>query len=149
GFGSSDKLAGAYGLSTNGTMTATSIGFFFVIWRVWRGNIALSLLVAGTFLAIDGAFLRANLAKLAEGGWVPLSVGGAVFSLAMVWRWGRRKLAKVLRARAMPIEAFLEREDVRTAHRVRGTSVFLTATTEGLPPILVHHFERNGVLHEQ
>jgi KUP system potassium uptake protein len=27
--------------------------------------------------------------------------------------------------------------------------VFLTAATEGLPPILIHHFERNGVLHEQ
>ena len=90
GFGSSSKLAAAYGLATNGTMTATTIGFFFVMWRVWRVNLFLSLLVSGTFLTIDGAFLGANLAKLLDGGWVPLCLATVFLSLAMIWRWGRR-----------------------------------------------------------
>jgi KUP system potassium uptake protein len=149
GFGSSSSLAGAYGLSVNGTMTATTIGFFFVMWRVWKVNVAVSILVAGVFLAIDGAFLGANVAKIADGGWVPLSVGGAVFALAMTWRWGRRVLAAGFAKRTFPVADFLGRADVQAAHRVRGTGVFLTAATEGVPPILVHHFERNGVLHEQ
>jgi KUP system potassium uptake protein len=80
---------------------------------------------------------------------VPLSVGGAVFALAMVWRWGRRTLAMRIAAKSRPVDAFLAREDVRSAHRVAGTAVFLTASTDGLPPTLVHSFERNSVLHEQ
>jgi KUP system potassium uptake protein len=98
GFGSSDKLAGAYGLSTNGTMTATTIGFFFVMWRVWKVNLVASFLLCAAFLTIDVAFLGANLAKLGDGGWVPLSVGSAVFALAMTWRWGRRTIAQARRA---------------------------------------------------
>jgi KUP system potassium uptake protein len=149
GFGSSSKLAGAYGLSVNGTMTATSIGFFFVMRKVWRMPLVACLAVGGAFLAIDLAFLGANVAKIADGGWVPLSVGGAVFALAMVWRWGRRTIAGRLASRTCPVDAFLARPEVRDAHRVSGTAVFLTSATEGLPPILLHHFERNGVLHEQ
>src|SRR5262245_3411523 len=101
GFGSSDKLAGAYGLSTNGTMTATTIGFFFVMWRVWKVHVLVSALVVSVFLTIDLSFLGANLAKIADGGWVPLSVGSAAFSLTMIWRWGRRKLAKRLLAKTI------------------------------------------------
>ncbi len=149
GFGSSDKLAGAYGLSVNGTMTATTIGFFFVVWKVWRVPLPLAFLLASTFLAIDLGFLGANVSKIVDGGWVPLSVGGAVFTLAMVWRWGRRTIGARLAARATPVEEFLARPDVAAAHRVPGTAVFLTSNTGGLPPILIHAFERNGVLHEQ
>jgi KUP system potassium uptake protein len=100
-------------------------------------------------MVIDGAFLGANLAKLGEGGWVPLSIGAVVFTLAMIWRWGRRTLAGRIAARTKPVEDFLAREDVRGARRVPGTTVFLTAATQGVPPILTHHFERSGVLAEQ
>ena len=149
GFGSSAKLAGAYGLSVNGTMTATTIGFFFVMWQTWRVPFPIAALVAACFLTIDLAFLGANLGKLAEGGWVPLSVGSAVFGVAMVCRWGRHAIARKHVTLTIPVAVFLAREDVRGAHRVPGTAVFLTAFTDGIPPNLVHHFERNGVLHEQ
>jgi KUP system potassium uptake protein len=149
GFGSSDKLAGAYGLSTNGTMTATTIGFFFVMWRVWKVHFAVAALVVSVFLAIDLSFLGANIAKIADGGWVPLSVGSAAFALTMVWRWGRRNLAVRLLAKTVPIEDFVARDDVKRTSRVPGTNVYLTSATEGIPPILTHHFERIGVLREQ
>jgi KUP system potassium uptake protein len=149
GFGSSDKLAGAYGLSVNGTMTATTIGFFFVMWKVWRVPLAGAIALTGAFLAIDIAFLGANISKIADGGWVPLVVGSALFALALVWRWGRRRLARALAGRATPVEGFLARDDVRTAHRVPGTSVYLTSAIDGVPPVLVHHFNRTGMLREQ
>ena len=149
GFGSSAKLAGAYGLSVNGTMTATTIGFFFVMWKVWRVPFPVASLVAAAFLTIDLAFLGANLGKLAEGGWVPLAVGATLFAVAMVWRWGRVRVARKHLTLTTPVDAFLARDDVRNAHRVPGTAVFLTAYTEGVPPNLTHHFERSGVLHEQ
>src|SRR5262249_34955964 len=67
GFGSSAKLAGAYGLSVNGTMTATSVGFFFVMWKVWKAPIVLCIALGGAFLAIDLSFLGANVTKIADG----------------------------------------------------------------------------------
>jgi KUP system potassium uptake protein len=149
GFGSSARLAGAYGLAVNGTMAATTIGFFAVMWKVWRVPLVVSGLVAAVFLAIDVGFLGANLTKLLDGGWVPLSVGGAVFALAMIWAWGRSRIAKKLAARAEPVDAFLARPDVAAAHRTPGTAVILTPVAEGVPPVLVHHFERSGVLAEQ
>jgi KUP system potassium uptake protein len=149
GFGSSSKLAGAYGLAVNGTMTATTIGFFFVMWRVWRVNLFVSLLVVGLFLTMDGAFLGANAAKFLDGGWVPLCIGASVFAVVMIWRWGRLTLGSTLAKRTSPMEDFLAREDVRKSQRVPGTVVFMTSLTDGAPPIVVHHFERNGVLHEQ
>jgi len=148
-FGSSEALAGAYGLATNLTMTTTTIGFFFVLWRVWKINLLLAALLAGAFLAIDASFLGANLFKLADGGYVPLAVGSSAFALALIWRWGRRTLASGLLNRTVSVADFLAREDFKAAHRVPGTGVFLTTSTEGIPPNLVHHFERAGALHEQ
>jgi len=130
-------------------MTATTIGFFFVMRRVWKVSLAACVALTAGFLVIDGAFLGANVAKIADGGWVPLSVGGGVFGLAMTWRWGRRKLSRTLASRTSPVAAFLARADLAAAHRVAGTEVFLTAAADGIPPILVHHFERVGVLAEQ
>jgi len=148
-FGSSEALAGAYGLATNLTMTTTTIGFFFIMWRVWKVNVVLSALLVAAFLTIDLSFLGANLVKIADGGYVPLAVGGSAFALAMVWRWGRRTLAGTLLNRTVKVVEFLEREDVQKAIRVPGSAIFLTSSTEGMPPVLAHHFERNGALHEQ
>ena len=149
GFGSSAKLAGAYGMATNLTMTTTTVGFFFVMWKVWKRNLALCLLVVGAFLAIDGSFLGANIAKIVDGGWVPLTVGGSVFALAMIWRWGRRTIAAKLIQRTIPVDEFLGRADVRTVTRLPGTTVLLTSLVDGIPPNLVHYFERSGALREQ
>jgi len=120
-----------------------------VLWRVWKINLLLAALLAGAFLAIDASFLGANLFKLADGGYVPLAVGSSAFALALIWRWGRRTLASGLLNRTVSVADFLAREDFKAAHRVPGTGVFLTTSTEGIPPNLVHHFERAGALHEQ
>jgi KUP system potassium uptake protein len=119
------------------------------MWRVWKVHIAVAALVVSVFLAIDLSFLGANIAKIADGGWVPLSVGSAAFALTMVWRWGRRKIAVRLLAKTVPIEDFIARDDVKGSNRVAGTNVYLTSAIEGVPPILTHHFERIGVLREQ
>jgi KUP system potassium uptake protein len=147
GFGSSSKLSAAYGLSTNLTMTTTSIGFFFVMWRVWRVNVLASFLLVAVFLTVDLAFLGANLAKLLQGGWVPLVLGSSFFSLTLIWRWGRRRLAANVLQHTSEVEAFLARADLKGAFRVPATGVFLTSSTSGIPWSVIHHFERGGVLY--
>jgi K+ transporter len=149
GFRSSSALAGAYGLSVTGTMMATSIGFFVVMRRVWGMRLLTAGAVAGVFLVIDGAFLGANLVKIADGGWVPLSIALALLACTLIWRDGRRRLASLTKRRTISVDAFLDRTDVQSARRVPGTGVFLTSGTTGVPPTLAHHLERVGILHRE
>ena len=40
--------------------------------------------------AVNASFLLASSLKFVEGGYVPLSVGVAVFLVMTTWRWGRK-----------------------------------------------------------
>jgi len=44
--------------------------------------------VAAFFLTVDGAFFLANLTKIAEGGYVPLILAIAVYSVMWIWHRG-------------------------------------------------------------
>ena len=89
GFGSSTRLASAYGVAVTGTMLVTTILTFFVIRFAWGYNLPLSLAATGFFLFIDAAFFSSSLLKIVEGGWFPLALGAIVFTLMTTWRQGR------------------------------------------------------------
>ena len=72
-FRSSDALANAYGIAVSGTMVATTSLAFFVVWKLWRWPLWAALALTGAFLSIDVAFFIANLYKVVDGGWVPLT----------------------------------------------------------------------------
>ena len=74
GFGSSSNLAAAYGIAVISTMTITSTMFFVVARERWHWSSPWSWRVVGVFLAIDLAFLGANIVKMPHGGWFPLVV---------------------------------------------------------------------------
>src|ERR1700722_16417932 len=86
-FRSSDALANAYGIAVSGTMVATTSLAFFVVWKLWRWPLWAALALTGAFLSIDIAFFIANLYKVVDGGWVPLTLGAAMFIL--MWTWSR------------------------------------------------------------
>ena len=86
-FRSSDALANAYGIAVSGTMVATTSLAFFVVWKLWRWPLWAALALTGAFLSIDVAFFIANLYKVVDGGWVPLTLGAAMFIL--MWTWSR------------------------------------------------------------
>src|SRR6201996_5482445 len=74
-FGSSDKLAGAYGAAVSTTMLLTTAVPFNAMRDIWRWPTIVALLLSGVFLLIDLAFFGANLMKIREGGWIPLTLG--------------------------------------------------------------------------
>lgn len=148
-FGSSSRLAAAYGIAVTGTMTLTSILFFGLARHVWRWSLPAALSLTGGFLVIDVAFFSANLTKFVQGGWVPLVFGAMLVVVMTTWRQGRELLSRYFVAGTMPTGAFLA--DVR-AHppvRVPGTAVFMTSNPDGIPPVLLHHVKHNKMLHEQ
>ncbi len=147
-FRESSGLAAAYGIAVTGTMSITSILFYRLTrqwgWPEWKSASLLAL-----FLSIDLAFLSANVAKIREGGWLPLLVAAAIFAAMTTWKEGRRSLGRHVIANTLPMELFMD--DVRSTqpHRVKGTAVFMTSNPEGAPPVLLHHFKHNKVLHEK
>ncbi len=149
GFGSSSNLAAAYGVAVISTMTITSIMFFMVATNRWHWPLWLSGSLVGLFLAVDLAFLGANLVKVPHGGWFPLVAAGLVFLVMTTWKQGRRTLTHLLLSNALPLERFLE--DVRRDPPVRvpGTAVFMNSNISGTPAALQHNVRHNHVLHER
>ncbi|MCA9585847.1 MAG: potassium transporter Kup [Myxococcales bacterium] len=148
-FGESSKLAAAYGIAVTGTMAITSILFFSVARKRWKWGILPAGALVVLFLSVDLSFFSANLVKLRAGGWVPLAIGSVVFTVMTTWRRGRQLLGQSFFAQTLPIDMFLKDIEETKPARVKGTAVFMTSNPEGAPPVLLHHFRHNKVLHEK
>ncbi len=147
-FQRSSNLTAAYGMAVTTTMVITTV-LAYVVARKTRGwGLAAALAVTAALLVGDLAFFGANLIKVAQGGWVPLAIGALVYVMMTTWKRGRLFLAEQRRS-PLTMEAFLQDLGQRDVVRVPGAAVFLTGTTEGAPPLLLHHFKHNKVLHEQ
>ena len=148
-FGSSSKLAGAYGIAVTIDMTITTVMTFFVLRYGWKYPLALCLAATGFFFIIDVTFLASNLLKLVAGGWFPLMIGVGMFTLMLTWKQGRRLLSAKLREDAIDLKSFLEAVFLSPPVRVSGTAVFLAAEVGVTPNALLHNLKHNKVLHEQ
>jgi KUP system potassium uptake protein len=149
GFRSSSSLAAAYGLAVTMTMLITGLMFFVVARERWKWPPWVVGTIATIFIAIDGAFLGANLLKVGQGGWLPLVIGAVIFTLMTTWKTGRRILFERLTQRAVPLDRFMSVVAEQPPVRVPGTSVFMTAQVQATPPALVHNLRHNKVLHEK
>ncbi len=148
-FRSSDALSFAYGTAVTGTMLFTTILVFFVARQDWRWPLWKAGLFSGFFVFLDGVFFGANLLKFVAGGWVPVAIGLAVFTLMSTWRRGRTLLIQALSPESLSIPDFLEMIATSTVNRVPGTAVFLTVRVGGIPHTLLHNLKHNKVLHER
>jgi len=149
GFGSSSKLASAYGVAVTGTMLVTTIVTFFLIRYGWGYPLWACIAATGFFALVDAAFFASCLLKVADGGWFPLAIGAGVFLVMTTWRQGRGMLFRRLRASSVPLKGFLDSLMRDPPHRVPGTAVFLTATPDATPHALLHNLNHNKVLHER
>ncbi|GAB1383107.1 potassium transporter Kup [Burkholderiales bacterium] len=148
-FRSSSHLAAAYGIAVTLDMTITTVLTFFVIRYGWGYPLALCIAATGFFFVIDLAFFSSNLLKLAEGGWFPILIGGAVFTLMVTWKDGRELLSRSLRDSSIDLKSFLESVFLSPPTRVPGTAVFLSAEPGIVPNALMHNLKHNKVLHAQ
>ena len=149
GFGSSSRLASAYGVAVTATMLVDTLLTFFVIRYLWGYPLWLCVFATGSFFVVDVAFFSATLLKVVDGGWFPLLIGAIVFTVMTTWRQGRSILFNRLRASSVPLKPFLDSLFVEAPQRVPGTAVFLTATPEATPHALLHNLNHNKVLHER
>ena len=148
-FGSSSRLAAAYGISVSGTMIITTVLVYVVARRVWGWSRLACRALFGAFLVVDLGFFCANLLKFADGGWFPLAFAGGVFLLMTTWKQGRA-LLKARRDRdSMPLDAFVQSMRGGSVPTVPGTAVFLTPNPEQVPHSLLHSLKHYKSLHER
>jgi KUP system potassium uptake protein len=149
GFGSSTKLASAYGVAVMGTMLATTFLTFFVIRYGWGYPLWVCAFATGFFLLVDAVFFAAAMHKVLDGGWFPLLLGAAIFAVMLTWRRGREILFSRLQSSSVPLGRFLKSLFLTPPQRVPGTAVFLTSTPDSTPHALLHSLKHYKVLHER
>jgi KUP system potassium uptake protein len=148
-FRSPTGLANAYGIALS-AIFATNTFLAAVVFRtLWRKPLKVVIPAAAVFMTIELTFFAANLTKLFSGGWFPLVVGAAFFTILTTWRRGRKILAKSMREGRVPLRRYLNRMIDDPPNRVPGSAVFLTSSLETVPPALLNNAEHNGIVHEQ
>ena len=148
-FKSSSALASAYGIAVTGTMVVTTALAFVVVWKQWKWPLWLAVTVVAGFLAIDLAFLAANLLKVVDGGWVPLALGCAMMVLMWTWVRGAGLLTLKTRRDSIPVRELIAMLEKSKPKRVSGTAIFLTSEPDVAPSALMHNLKHNKVLHER
>src|SRR6266852_4197247 len=148
GFGKSDNLASAYGIAVSLTMLMTSALLFIAMREIWGWSLLAAGSVAAFFLVIDSAFFRANLTKIAEGGYIPLILAISVYGVMWIWDRGAAAVSVRMHEALIPIPEFMARIAEKKVPRVPGTAVFPTRTERDTPPVMVWHVKHNRALHE-
>ncbi|MBC7770778.1 MAG: potassium transporter Kup [Phycisphaerales bacterium] len=148
GFGSSTRLAAAYGIAITGEMLMSTIMVFIVLWKLWKRPLALALVIVAPFAVIESIFLASNLQRVWNGGFVPILLAMGLVVLMWTWVRGTRLLAETVR-RDEPLAKLFETLSHHPPHRVRGAAIFLTGDPDVAPAALMHNLKHNQVLHEQ
>ena len=146
GFGSTSRLAAAYGIAVTSTMVITTIIFAVLARRRWGWSRGKVLVVTLPLLIIDTAFFSANVPKIPAGGWFPVLVGLGLLVQMATWRRGRDLVAERIQRGERPITEVLD--ETADVARVAGTAVFLFKDLGKAPPALVNNLRHNKVLHD-
>ncbi|MBM3423688.1 MAG: KUP/HAK/KT family potassium transporter, partial [Chlorobi bacterium] len=149
GFGSSSRLAAAYGVAVTATMLISTVLFYYVARDIWKWNsVAVNLLVS-FFFVIDLGFFGASASKLLHGAWFPLAIGVVIFTLFHTWSQGKSILLKQLRDRTLTVEEFIESLALQQPQRVAGQAAYMTANPDSVPVALLHNMRHNKMLHSE
>ena len=147
-FGSSQRLAAAYGIAVTGTMLVTTLAFFRVTRLRWHWAWWKIVPLAAFFLVIETAFVTANLHKFSDGGWLPIFVGLGLLAIMHTWKSGKTEIFRRIYANEITEDELRNIACSDRLTRVRGTGVFMAGNPTGTPLVLLHHVKANKVLHE-
>ena len=149
-FGSSSRLASAYGIAVTGDMVITSALAFMLFLRAWKWPLGLALAVVGPLMALEVVFLSANAMKVFDGGYIPILIAATMVLVMWTWLRGSAHVLAQARRGAVTIEqlAAMLAKSSRLVN-VPGTAVFLTSDPEMAPAALTHNIKHNQVLHAQ
>ncbi len=148
-FKTSSALAAAYGIAVTGSMFVDSLLAWFIVRKLWKWSMPLSLAVISPLVALDLVFLTSNLLKIPQGAWMTIALGGVLLLIMWTWVRGSQILSEKTRKDSLPLTDLIEMLRARPPHRAPGTAVFLTSDPDIAPVALMHNLKHNKVLHEK
>lgn len=147
-FRSPTGLANAYGIALSAIFATNTLLAFVVFRALWHKPLRLVIPGALLFLTVELTFFAANLTKLFSGGWFPLVVGSAFFTLLTTWHRGRLLLGRAVREGRVSLRRYINRMIDEQPNRAPGTAVFLTSSLDTVPTALLRNAEHNAIVHE-
>jgi KUP system potassium uptake protein len=149
-FRTSAALAYAFGMAVTGTITITTLLFFYIVRHHWHKPLWLAATGAGFLLTIDLLFLAANLTKLAHGAWLPLLIGVLTFTVLTTWQRGRELVTRRRGHAEGPLREFIDdlHEHTPPILRAPGTAVFLNRSKVTAPLAMRASVEHLHALNE-
>jgi KUP system potassium uptake protein len=146
GFRSSANLAAAYGIAVTGTMAVTTFAFYRVTRFCWNWPWWKTVPLCTAFLIVDIAFFASNLHKIADGGWLPLTMALGVLAVMHTWKSGRNEIVEKVYSGAITELELSSIARSKSIVRVPGSAVFMAGTPKGTPLALLHHLKANKSL---
>jgi KUP system potassium uptake protein len=149
-FKSSAALAFAFGMAVTGTITITTLLYFYVVRYQWRRPLWIVAPGAAILLTVDLLFFAANLTKLLSGAWLPLLIAITAFTVLTTWQRGRELVTRQREHDEGSLREFVDQLHAKKPPlpRVPGTAVFLNRGKDTAPLALRANVEHNHVLHE-
>ena len=126
----------------------TTLGVLFLI-RSGRLRPLPALLLAAPVAAVEGVFLASNLAKIGDGGYVPVLVAGVTALIMGSWWRGAQLVRARVQKMAIAVPSFVRMMRNSSVNVIPGTAFFLTGESGIVPSALLHNIRHNRVLHEQ
>ncbi len=148
-FGSSSRLAAAYGLTVSANMILTSALLLMVVTRLWKWPWWKGVLPIVAFLLMESTYVAGSLTKLFSGAWMPLLLTVLLWTVMKTWQDGRAILWRIMTRGQIPVDFLLSELEKKRIPRVRGTGVFMSGSADGMPLVLLHHLKHNKSLHER
>ncbi len=146
-FKTSSNLAAAYGLAVTTTMVITTILFYFIAREKWGWSRLAAGSLCSLFLIVDLGFFSANLLKIVEGGWFPILVGIAGFTVMTTWNSGLKLLSIRIAEKMIPLQTFLAELAAKNVKRINGTAVYLNGSATLAPYALIQTYEHFQTVH--
>ena len=150
-FGTSQKLAGAYGMAVSITLAIDTILFIVVARVIWKKSIVYSIMMIVGFLLIDLLFVASNFTKIIHGGWFPLVLASFVLIIITTWVHGQKIVSKKRQAQEGPLQDFVNTiNDAKPAiRRVPGEAIYIGHHENYAPLALRATVEKLNELHEK
>ncbi|MDB5459374.1 MAG: trkD [Caulobacteraceae bacterium] len=148
-FGSSTRLASAYGIAVTGSMFVDTLLAFIVLRRIFHWSVPRTLCLVVPLGLLDLVFISSNLLKIPDGAWLPLVFGLTLVIMMWTWSRGAQILTEKARRDSVSLTELIDILRARAPHRVPGAAIFLTSDPDMAPVALMHNLKHNKVLHEK
>ncbi|HMH70395.1 MAG TPA: KUP/HAK/KT family potassium transporter [Candidatus Saccharimonadales bacterium] len=138
-FGSSQRLAGAFGVAVSGTLIIDSILFLVVMYTLWRRSLWVVLLATLLFIPLDILFVTSNISKIPTGGWFPVLLAAFAFLIITTWMKGQSIVGRKRRALEGSLQAFIDKVQTKKPSVIRlpGQAVYISHHPD-FAPLAIH-----------